>query len=168
MGPRAQSMQRSPRWPEALPPPAIEHCAMTSRRNRHAEGQNDQGKTPTSPSALERRRQEAVARYLADDPIEVICWEMGCSTSWVSTWKKRYQATEPDGFQEHSRRPRTTPTQTPEAVERALVRLRDRFSPDESGTVSAQMIRDPLRRHQVESLPSRRTISRILKRHPRR
>jgi transposase-like protein len=73
---------------------------MTSRTNRHSEGQNHRGKTRTSPSALERRRQEAVERYLADDPIEAICREMRCSKSWLYKWKRRYQATDPTWFQE--------------------------------------------------------------------
>src|SRR5216684_4498454 len=82
-------------------------------------------------------------------------------------WKNRYEARKPNWFQERSRRPRITPTQTPEALERAIVRLRDSLAPGESRSVSAQVIREHLRRHDVESLPSRRTISRILQRHPR-
>jgi transposase len=38
----------------------------------------------------ERRRQQAVARYLAGDPIETICHEMRCSKSWLYKWKNRY------------------------------------------------------------------------------
>ena len=116
------------------------------------------------PSALQRRRQEALKRYLAGDPIEVICREMGCAKSWLYTWKHRYQVTEPDWFQEHSRRPETTPTKTPDALEAEIVRLRHTLAPDGSGTVSAGVIRDHLRQCSVESLPSRRTIYRILNR----
>src|SRR5262249_11913565 len=47
----------------------------------HSVGQNQKGETRTSPSALQRRRQEALERYLAGDPIEVICREMGCAKS---------------------------------------------------------------------------------------
>jgi transposase-like protein len=118
---------------------------------------------PAPLSALDLRRQDAVERYLAGDPIEAICRELGCSTSWLYKWKNRYKATEPDWFQERSRRPGTTPSKTPEAVEREIVRLRDTLSPGESGSVSAQVIRDHLSRHQVESMPSRRTIYRILR-----
>src|SRR5215813_7379280 len=80
---------------------------MTSRTNRDSEGQCQRGKTPTLPSALERRRQEALERYLAGDPIEVICREMGCAKSWLYKWKKRYQVTEADWFQAYSQRPET-------------------------------------------------------------
>jgi transposase-like protein len=105
-----------------------------------------------------------VERYLGGDPIEVICREMGCSKSWLYKWKNRYQVTEPDWFQERSRRPETTPTKTPDALEAKIVRLRQTLSPDESGTVSAGVMRDHLRQHGVESIPSRRTIYRILNR----
>jgi transposase-like protein len=123
---------------------------------------------PVPLSALDLRRQDAIERYLAGDPIETICREMSCSKSWLYKWKNRYEASTPNWFQERSRRPRSTPTHTPEALARAIVRLHDSLSPGESRNVSAQVIREHLRRHHVESLPSRRTIYRILKRHPRR
>ena len=122
------------------------------------------GETRTSPEALQRRRQEVLERYLAGDPIEVICREMGCAKSWLYKWKNRYQVTEPDWFQEHARRPETTPTKTPDTLEAEIVRLRHTLSPDGSGTVSAGVIRDHLRQHRIESIPSRRTIYRILNR----
>ena len=82
----------------------------------------------------------------------------------IDTWKHRYQVTEPAWFQEHARRPETTPTKTPDALEAEIVRLRQTLAPDGSGTVSAGVIRDHLRQRSVESLPSRRTIYRILNR----
>src|SRR5712691_344137 len=140
-------MQGRTQTHEGLPTRATEKCAMTSRTNHHAERQEQIGNMPAPLSALHLRRQDAIERYLAGDPIEAICREMGCSKSWLSTWKNRYEASKPNWFQERSRRPRITP---------------------ESRSVSAQVIREHLRRHHVASLPSRRTISRILKRHPRR
>jgi len=81
---------------EGLPTVATEKRAMTSRTNRHSEGQDQTGKMPAPLSALDLRRQDAVERYLAGDPIEAICRELGCSTSWLYKWKNRYKATEPD------------------------------------------------------------------------
>ncbi len=43
----------------------------------------------------EQRRHQAVARYLAGDPIETICHEMRCSKSWLYKWKNRYQPDDP-------------------------------------------------------------------------
>jgi transposase-like protein len=116
---------------------------------------------PAPLSALQLRRQDAVKRDLAGAPIAAICRELGCAKSWLYTWKTRYEAPEPPWSQERARRPRTTPTTTPAAVAMAIVRLRERCSPG----VSAQVIRDHLRRHQGASIPSRRPIARILKRH---
>jgi transposase-like protein len=88
---------------ENVPSRASEDCAMTSRTNSHMAEHNQQGETRPSPSALQQRRREVLERYLAGDPIAVICRELGCAKSWLYKWKKRYQATEPEWFQEHSR-----------------------------------------------------------------
>jgi len=136
---------------------------MTSRTNRHAEGLK-QGDTGTAASELEHRRQLAVARYLDGDPIEVICQEMGCAKSWLYKWKQRYRAAESTWSQERSRRPKTTPSKTPEAIEAILIALRQTLAPDGSAPVSARVIQDHLRHHATTSLPSLRTIYRILNR----
>jgi len=141
---------------------------MTSRTKHHPERQEQGGPMPAPLSALQLRRQDAIERYLAGEPIEAICREMGCSKSWLYKWKNRYEASKPTWWQERSRRPKSTPTHTPEALERVIVYLRDSVLPAESRSVSAQVMREHLERHHVESLPSLRTISRILKRHPRR
>jgi len=141
---------------------------MTSRTNRNSEWENQPGTTRLSPAALQRRRQEAMKRYLAGDPIEAICREMGCSKSWLYKWKKRYQVTEPDWVQERSRRPERIPTKTPETLEAEIVRRRQMLSPSGSGPVSADVIRDHLYQRGDGSIPSRRTIYRILKRQARR
>lgn len=138
--------------------------AMTSRTNRNAAGENPQGKTQLSPSALQRRRQEALERYLAGAPIAVLCREMGCSKSWLYKWKKRHQFTEPDWVQEHSRRPQSMPTKTPDRLEADIIRLHQTLAPDGLGPVNPDVMRDHLRQHGAERVPSRRTISRILSR----
>jgi putative transposase len=80
---------------------------------------------PVRLSVLSLRRQDAIERYLAGAPIETICREMGGAKSWLSKWKNRYEARQPTWFQERSRRPRSAPTHTPEALARAIVLLRD-------------------------------------------
>jgi hypothetical protein len=137
---------------------------MTSRTNRHLPGQNQWEETRPSLATLQQRRQAVLERYLAGDPITVICREMGCAKSWLYKWKKRYQVTEPAWCQEHARRPKTTPTKIPDALAAEIVRLRQTLAPDGSGPVSAGAIRDHLRQHGVVSIPSRRTIYRILNR----
>jgi transposase-like protein len=148
-------------------PLSSQRCAMTSRTNGHSEGQHQAGHLRSPRSALDLRRQEALERYLAGDPIEGICQELSCSKSWLYKWKKRYQVTDPDWVQEHSRRPQRNPTKTPDTLEAEIVWLRQALSPDGSGTVSADVIRDHLRQQGGGSIPSRRTIYRILKRQAR-
>jgi hypothetical protein len=138
---------------------------MPARTKHHSTGQNQRQETQALPAALQRRRQEALERYLAGDPIEVVRREMGGAKSWLYKWKKRDQGTEPAWLQEHARRPETTPTKTPDALEAESVRLRHTLAPDGSGTGSAGVTRDHLRPHSGESLPSRRTIYRMLNRH---
>jgi len=137
---------------------------MTSRTNRHAEGRNKGGTSAATFSDLEPRRQLAVARYLDGDPIAVICQEMGCAKSWLYKWKQRYRAADSTWSQEGSRRPKTTPSKTPEAIAAALIALCQTLSPDGAATVSARVIRDHLRHHATTSIPSLRTIYRILNR----
>ena len=137
---------------------------MTSRTKPHSEGEHPKGKTRCSPCALQRRRQEALARYGAGEPIAVICREMGCSKSWLYKWKRRYEGTEPAWVEERSRRPQSTPTKTPEALEAEIVQLRQTLSSGGVGPVSADGMREHLRQHGGDAIPSRRTIYRMLKR----
>jgi transposase-like protein len=137
---------------------------MTSRTNRHSEGRDQGSAGEVAPADLEYRRQLAVQRYLDGDPIERICQEMGCSKSWLYKWKNRYQAAEPTWSQELSRRPKTTPAKTPEAIEAAIIELRQTLSPEGSEPASARGIRDYLCHHPIASIPSLRTIYRILNR----
>jgi Helix-turn-helix domain len=101
---------------------------MTSRTKRHSEGENPKGKTPCSPCALQRRRQEALERYVAGEPIAVMCRERGCSKSRLYTWKNRYEGTEPEWVEERSRRPQSSPTKTPDALAAEIVWLRQPLS----------------------------------------
>ena len=89
---------------------------------------------------------------------------MGCSKSWLYKWKHRYEGTEPAWVEERSRRPQSTPTKTPDALEAEIVRLRQTLSSSCLGPVSADGMREHLRQHGGDAIPSRRTISRMLKR----
>jgi transposase-like protein len=137
---------------------------MTSRTNRPAEGRNQGGAGEVAPADLESRRQRAVKRYLDGAPIELLCREMGCSKSWLYQWKNRYQATEPPWPQERSRRPKTTPAKTPEAIEAAIIEFRRTLAPEGSEPASARGIRAHLCHHPIASIPSLRTSYRILNR----
>ena len=138
---------------------------MTSRTNGSGARQNPTAKAAVSLIDLPQRRQEAVQRYLNGDPIEQICQEMGCSKSWLYKWKRRYHVTEPNWMAARSKRPVSLAKKTPTAVEAEIIRLYQTLSRPKARTVSARMIRDQLRTLGVASIPSMRTIYRILNRH---
>jgi len=74
-------------------------------------------------TAQEQRRQRALDRYLAGDPIEDICRELACSKSWLYKWRDRYLAADPSWSAELSRSPRTTPTKTPQRIAQVVMAL---------------------------------------------
>lgn len=114
----------------------------------------------------EQRRQRAIDRYRAGDPIEDICRELACSKSWLYTWRDRYLATDPSWSAALSRRPRTTPTKTPQRIAQVVVALRQTLA--QHGTdCGAAAIQQALAQQGIEPVPSQRTIYRILHRYAR-
>jgi transposase-like protein len=116
-----------------------------------------------SPRTVHRRHQ-AIDQYLAEDKLEEICRQLACSKSWLYTWRNRYDATHAAWAQEHPKRPKNHPTQTPEHVAGAVVSLHLTLRHNgTSGGVTAIM--QALAQQGMEPVPSRRTIYRIVRRH---
>jgi transposase-like protein len=111
--------------------------------------------------AHEQRRQRAINRYLAGDPIEDICRELACSKSWLYKWRDRYLATDPSWSAAQSRRPKTTPTKTPQCIAHVVVALRQMLA-QQGKDCGAAAIQQGLAQQGIEPMPSRRTIYRIL------
>lgn len=111
----------------------------------------------------EPRRQQAIARDLADDKIDEICKAMTCSKSWLYTWRNRYRANDPHWAQDRTTRPKTSPTKTPKIIEQAVVSLRQALSRQGQGG-SAASIQQALKHQGIKPTPSLRTIYRILHR----
>jgi putative transposase len=111
----------------------------------------------------EQRRQRAIDRYLAGDPIEDICQELACSKSWLYKWRDRYLATDPSWSAELSRRPRTTPTKTPQRIAQVVVALRQTLA-QHGKDCGAASIQQALAQQGIEPVPSQRMIYRILHR----
>ena len=112
----------------------------------------------------EYRRHQAINKYLAEDKVEDICRQLTCAKSWLYKWRDRYDARNPTWAQERSKRPKSHPTQTPESVERAVVSLHlTLLHNGTDGGVTA--ITQALTQQDIEPVPSRRTIYRILRRH---
>jgi len=114
--------------------------------------------------AHEQRRQRAIDRYLAGDPIEDICRELACSKSWLYKWRDRYRATDRSWSAERSRRPRTTPTKTPQRIAQVVVALRQTLV-QHGKDYGAASIQQALAQQGLEPVPSQRTIYRILHRY---
>jgi putative transposase len=112
----------------------------------------------------EQRRQRAIDRYLAGDPIEDICRELACSKSWLYKWRDRYLATDPAWSAALSRRPRTTPTKTPHRIAQVVVALRQTLA-QQGNDYGAAAIQQALAQQGIEPVPAQRTIYRILHRY---
>ena len=113
--------------------------------------------------AHEHRRQRAIDRDLAGDPLEDIWQEVACSKSWLSKWRERYLATAPSWSAELSRRPRTTPTNTPQRIAQVVVALRQTLA-QHGKDCGAAAIQQALAQQGIEPVPSQRTIYRLLHR----
>jgi putative transposase len=112
----------------------------------------------------EQRRQRAIDRYLAGDRLEDICRELACSKSWLYKWRDRYLATDPSWSAARSRRPRTTPTKTPQRIAQVVVALRQTLA-QQGKDCGAAAIQQALAQQGIEPVPSQRTIYRILHRY---
>jgi hypothetical protein len=121
--------------------------------------------TPMSqPTA--QRRQQAIDHYCAADKVEDLCRQLACSKSWLSKGRNRYDATNPAWAQERSKRPKSHPTHTPEHIEQAVVSLHLTWHHHgtDGGVVA---IIQALAQQGGEPVPARRTLYRILRRHPK-
>ena len=112
----------------------------------------------------EHRRHQAIARYLAGDPIEAICRELHCAKSWLYKWTARYQADDPGWATGRSTQPRRQPRQTPQLIAEHVSTLR-RTLAQSGAQESAAAIQQGLKQQGVEPIPSLRTIYRLLQRH---
>jgi putative transposase len=109
------------------------------------------------------RRHQAVARYLAGEPIEAICCDMRCAKSWLYKWKNRYRFDDPTWARSQSTQPRHNPRRLPPVIAQWIVALYRVGTPD--GTrCSAAAIQEVLQQQGLEPIPSIRTIYRIIQR----
>lgn len=119
---------------------------------------------PLSQRTVHRRHQ-AIDTSLAADKIEEICRQLAGSKSWLYPWRNRYDAPNAAWAQERPKRPKNPPPQTPEHVEGAVVSLPLTLPHNGTGggvTAILQALAQP----GMEPVPSRRTIYRLVRRHP--
>lgn len=114
-----------------------------------------------------QRRKEALDRYLKGEKIKDICRAMTCSKSFIYRWLARFNNAYPrTGWEqkERSSRPLTSPSKTSEAICQEIVRLKKEGSRN-GQRACVPFIQQALKQQGILSVPSRRTIYRILSRH---
>ena len=88
----------------------------------------------------------------------------GRSRQWVYTWRERFETEGDDGLRDRSRRPRSSPTALDRRVAQRVLAIRADLEADPQAGVSGLEILSVLEREGFESLPSVRSIERILQR----
>jgi hypothetical protein len=115
-------------------------------------------------------RREAIRRHLLGEKPQDICQDLERSPSWFDKWWAEYRCNPHTDFADHWRAPHTSPHQTPEFVERAIVTARRTLeaahAPDTKyGLIGAHAVHGHLERLGIQPLLSDPTIQRILARH---
>ena len=108
------------------------------------------------------QKTQFVSEYLRDSlSFTELCLRYHISRKTGYKWIKRYQAHGPAGLVDRSRRPHSSPDQTPVALRQAIIDARRRHS-----TWGAKKLLKLLRRKEpLTPWPSRWTVCEILKRH---
>lgn len=107
---------------------------------------------------MEDQRREFAQAALECSNFSALCREYGITRRTGLKWKARYEAQEP--LSDRSRRPNTSPTRTPEAVERRILELRT-----ENPGWGAKTLRKVLENQGEQNLPCVKTVNNILHRH---
>lgn len=107
---------------------------------------------------VEDQRKEFAQAALECSNFSALCREYGITRRTGLKWKARYEAQEP--LSDRSRRPNTSPTRTPEAVERRILELRT-----ENPGWGAKTLRKVLENQGEQNLPCVKTVNNILHRH---
>ena len=117
---------------------------------------------PWSRTSPMDQRTQFIADYLRDSlTVSELCALYGVSRKTGYKWIDRYLERGPQGLEERSRRPRSSPNHTPEEVVQALLELRRRHP-----SWGARKLLAILAQRQARwSLPHRSTVCDILSRH---
>jgi transposase-like protein len=115
-------------------------------------------------------RCEAVRRRLQGQRVCDICQDLHRSPRWLNKWWHEYHRHPDTDFADRSHAPRTSPQQVASETEQAIVALRRTLeagaTPDTRyGLIGARAIVGHLQRLNVQPLPSRATVQRILAKH---
>ena len=109
------------------------------------------------------RRELAVRRFLKGESPSAICASVGRSRFWLYKWVNRFDQDNPTWFHDRSRSPISNPHRTPLEIEEIVKMIRLNLYNNDL-FCGAQAIRWEMEDLGVFSLPSERTINRILTR----
>jgi len=110
----------------------------------------------------ESLRKMAIQQYLQERFPASIYHEMGRSKKWFFKWLQRYQTGDPEWYRDHSKAPHTHPHQTPLEIQNLVKNTRIQLEANPYAQVGVSAIKWQCQGLGV-SLPSDRTINRILK-----
>ena len=113
---------------------------------------------PWECRTVEDQRREFAQAAMYCSNFSALCREFGIDRHTGYKWKERYAAEQP--LTDRSRRPHTSPTRTPEVVERLILEVRA----DNPGW-GAKTIREVLLRQGHSDIPCAKTVNNILHRY---
>jgi len=108
-------------------------------------------------------RKKAINRYLKGESPKSIYTDLKRSKEWFFKWLKRYQTGEPEWYKDKSRAPLIRPTQLSEIEKQRIISTRQRLESEKFAQTGVSAIKWELNKSGY-SLPSDRTINRVLKR----
>jgi len=111
----------------------------------------------------QKLRKKAIKRFLQGESPKTICTDLERSKNWFFKWLKRYQTGEPEWYKGKSRAPLNRPTQLGEIEKQRIISTRQRLESEKFAQTGVSAIKWELNKSGY-SLPSDRTINRVLKR----
>ena len=110
----------------------------------------------------EKIRQIAIQRYLKGEKANTIYSDLNRSKQWFFKWLKRYKSGRKDWYKDHSRAPKSSPTEISEILKQQIIEIRKRLDASTFAQTGASAIKWELNKSGYE-LPSDRTINRVIK-----
>ena len=111
----------------------------------------------------QEQRKKAINRYLKGESPKTIYTDLKRSKHWFFKWLKRYQTGEPEWYKGKSRAPLNRPAQISEIEKQRIISTRQRLESEKFAQIGVSAIKWELSKSGY-SLPSDRTINRVLKR----
>lgn len=116
---------------------------------------------PLKELTVEQQRQQICYRIVHQkEPVAAVCREYKIARKTAYKWLARYRLAPDQPLVDRSRRPKSSPTRTPEGIEQKVLSIRDQHRWG-ARKINRLLLNDD------EPVPSVRTITAVLKRHHR-